>query len=627
MDQVVCKNILQSIKSNDLVSFSASIKGKENLCFGRFPILTLCYLYNAKKILSKYERVLRGIDKYHVVLEDFEIFLTFRKVCGRTLRLYLKEGSIVSPIEMLAILHKDGLVKKNFKYIIKNEKILNNLKAIYSIHNQQVQIYTSIIKIGNRPFSSYQQRQRKFAIILSSIFIVILSAGYLCAGLTIGLGTSWSYFAIGSKTQLQKALNSNGSYILNDDIQIDTLNFIDSFSGEIDGKGHTIYIDKISNNSLIAVNNGTIKNLNIVYRVMEITDQSASLSLLVGENNGVVDNISILSKNLKVNCLKSSSEDIFINGFANINNNIISNCSLDIRLDVVTSGQGECYVSGFVGKNKNLIDNCVLLQGSLFSTTEADVSGVVFENDLNAKVTNCKNYATISQSSSADIWSPNVAGIVLTNYGLIKSSHNYGNLTVNDTCDTTTSSGAVFLGGIASLNYRNIENSLSNAELIARSISKIIYCGGISAYSNYYIPEQSNISYIPEIRDCGVSAKIDVLSQNETAYVFCGGFSGYIWGVIADGYSVSTFVQGNTAEKYFVGTAVGSAYLQYQIFSTNICLETSNVFVTDRDNVLYQIGSLVNNGSIVSAGVDNPNNGIITSTEDQIKSKEVYWNE
>ena len=55
MNKVEYNFIINAIKSNDLVLFAKFIKNNENVSFGRFPILTLLYLYNSKKIIKVYK--------------------------------------------------------------------------------------------------------------------------------------------------------------------------------------------------------------------------------------------------------------------------------------------------------------------------------------------------------------------------------------------------------------------------------------------------------------------------------------------------------------------------------------------------------------------------------------------
>lgn len=49
------REIIEIIKRDDLIAFLSLSKNENllNLSFGRFPILSLCYLYNAKKIVKK----------------------------------------------------------------------------------------------------------------------------------------------------------------------------------------------------------------------------------------------------------------------------------------------------------------------------------------------------------------------------------------------------------------------------------------------------------------------------------------------------------------------------------------------------------------------------------------------
>lgn len=138
MNQVVANKIFTAIKSDNLVDFSSLIKGRESICFGRFPVLTVCLLFKAKKIIKKFKNELLNQSKFAFVVENFEIYKKFRTVAGRALRLYVQEDSIVSPVEMLAILGKDKLVKKYFKLSTNKDKIVDKLTKIYSFSSQKI---------------------------------------------------------------------------------------------------------------------------------------------------------------------------------------------------------------------------------------------------------------------------------------------------------------------------------------------------------------------------------------------------------------------------------------------------------------------------------------------------------
>src|SRR5574344_941272 len=138
--QKECENIIFSIKSDDLTSFCKILREQENLCFGRFPLLSVCLLYNSKRILKKYRKSLEHIKDFCVVFEPFFLAKDFMKVAGKSMRLY--QNKIVYPIEMLALFHKDFQVKKTY-YFYDNyfdynfTKItFDNLQTLYSTFGQ-----------------------------------------------------------------------------------------------------------------------------------------------------------------------------------------------------------------------------------------------------------------------------------------------------------------------------------------------------------------------------------------------------------------------------------------------------------------------------------------------------------
>ena len=81
MDSEKLKQIFDAIKTDDLKSFSSFMLSKNdlNICFGRFPLLSLCYLYKSYKIIDEYEVDLISVKNYTVVDEYYEIYLEFKK--------------------------------------------------------------------------------------------------------------------------------------------------------------------------------------------------------------------------------------------------------------------------------------------------------------------------------------------------------------------------------------------------------------------------------------------------------------------------------------------------------------------------------------------------------------------
>ena len=55
MSQEIYTNLINAIKSDNLAVFSKLIKTNKNLSLGRFPVLSICYMYSAKQIINHFE--------------------------------------------------------------------------------------------------------------------------------------------------------------------------------------------------------------------------------------------------------------------------------------------------------------------------------------------------------------------------------------------------------------------------------------------------------------------------------------------------------------------------------------------------------------------------------------------
>ena len=631
MNQVSHTILLNAIKTDNLVLFSSEIKGCENVCFGRFPLLSLCYLYNAKKIIKNYKNKLLEVRIYKVVTEPIELYKKFKTIAGRCLRLYVKEGCFVTPLEMLALLHKDFEVKKIYKTIYKNENVINNLKTIYYIFGQDIKIDNSKIKIGRKVLSAYQKLPYKISFFASLGLIFLVCVFYLIAGFTTGLGTNISPYLVKSQAQLIQAFNSTGSYVLKSDIELNSSLNIGEFDGVFDGGDHTIYVKDL-NSFLVVKNNGTIKNLNIVYSNTQ-KEISNSVGLLAQINNGTIDNVKITVDSLKLTCNKSSNNDIYITGFVQTNNGYVENCSLKTNMIVDGVGDGECMVAGFVGTNNNTVTNCTFLQESSVTTTEADVAGVVVTNSFGATVNGCKNYANLCQTSQKNGWSPNVAGIAINNAGTLKNCLNKGMLSAISTNEETEANGYVYLGGICATNTSVIERCKNDADLTATSQKIEIYCGGISAYS--FESSDKNNATIPNLKNCGVEGHISVETKSTDAKVYVGGIGGAFCGYINDCFSLASFEKGYTKEQYYVGTVIGLnysiPYFNGLFYQEIFYVFPKNSFVLNQSNVGCQIAAvkrLAVEGQPIASELVYESEGLVTvEDENQIKQKEIYWNE
>lgn len=628
MQQDKYSQILQAIKEDNLVVFSSLIKGNKSLSFGRFPILSLCYLYNAKKIIKNFEIDLLKIKTFIFAQEPIFLYKDFKIVAGKCMRLYLSDGAVVLPLEMLALMHKDKKLKKLFNSNKTFISSTDNLKKIYTIYGQNVDIKDDKIKISKAKLTYKQKKSYKLAIILATSCLAFISICMGIFGLTTGFGTNICPFVVCSQTQLSKALKTNGNYVLSSNITVTDFLSDSTFSGTLDGKNKTLFIDDTSLNYLVLQNKGIIKNLNIVYKNID-RQTSSGFSLLANKNFGTIQNVNIVTKDITINVTKNQNSEIYINGFANINSGKIKNCTLSTNMQVSASGSGECFVSGFVGKNIGKIENCIFNKNSNITTLESDLSGIVTTNEFGATIEKSKNYATLTQNSTENGWNPNVAGIVQTNYGETLNCYNFATLTNLSLNENQSISGEAYLGGICAMNYNKIYKCLNKGNLVASSKNIIIYCGGISAYSYRFVNNQKVINSV--INNCGVDCKVSVTTEHNNAYAFVGGVCGLLYGESTNCYSVANYTTGFDSTKYFVGSYLGSAYTELVFdgsqIKTYIRVTIANDFVLAQSNITYQIASLIS-GNQIMAGIDSPNEEIKTlSSLDQIKEQGVYFDE
>ena len=593
--------LFEAIKNDNIELFSSLITKNENISFGRFPLLTLCYLYKAKTIIKDYEKQLLQISKYVVKdYEPFEIYKKFKIYAGRTLRLYSFEN-IVTPIEMLAIMHKDSKVKRLFKENNFDEKIINNLKTIYTIFAQKVEIENNYIKIKSKPLSCYNKYLHRVATYVSLSFVVLGVFIYFLAGVTTGIGTNISPYIIYNETQLYMALKSNGSFKLAQDITLNSFSNSLNFSGVLDGDKHTIYINELPNESLINNNFGKIKNLNLVYNNVD-KEISNSVSLFCNKNTGIISNVSINCPQLNLTCYKGQ-KDIFVTSFVQENYGRVTNCNLLLKSQLSSSGEGKCSFGGFVSNNYNTVEDCIFDNGSCIESVDVDIAGIVANNNINGTIKDCYNYAKLSQTNNSASWSPNTAGIVLTNKGLTKNCYNFESLQVisnstieneEDEKDKILTDHSIYLGGICARNFNKIDKCINKGNIISKSNRIVSFIGGIVSYS----VTNTEVNTASLINASGVDCKISYESNNEKAYVFVGGLAGFLNGKVSNCYSLATMQQISSqselnisqdeTEKYFVGSCIGLTNWEF-VYVFNTVINCSLYMFAENNSVFNNV--------------------------------------
>ncbi len=284
------KRLVTSIKQDDVAEFSENFdKTTASACAGRFPLLSLCYLYDSRKILKKYEGELLGVSRYTVFDEDRESFAAFRVKAGRALRLYLHLTDVVTPLEMLAVLGKHEYLAEVYAKGYKDEKSRANIEYIVkTLYDSPLEFGRNEVIIHNKKMSSAQKKTVWIACVVSVVFCVMAVLG-LFAGLKAGRGTEESPVFITNENQLALALQGTGYYKLKNDITW-TQEGRENFAGTLDGNGHTLTY-AATGKPLAATLSGTVKNLKIITRFSVRTEEN--YSVLFGENQGTIDNVQV----------------------------------------------------------------------------------------------------------------------------------------------------------------------------------------------------------------------------------------------------------------------------------------------------------------------------------------------
>lgn len=477
------KQLFEAIKKDDLKSFSSLMPTNSdlNLCYGRFPILSIMYLYSSFKLISKYEKLLMPIHNFNRTFEPFELYDTFKKRAKKSLR-FFEDENIVYPILMLAVLKEKLILTNNYKFLYKNEEILQKMQKIYKI-NYNLTVKPQGLKIEFERENLTIKQKVVFGVIsfvcclliaLSSILISVVSNN-------IGLGTASNPIKISTANEFIQALkNGNQHYVLTSNITINGGYIANEFSGMISGGDYVITIDGDFDSPLIKTMSGSLKNLKIKCNdnKIKITQNSAIISEKI---TGNVENCEIFGQ---ISLDYDASEDVYFGLFASVSEGTIQNSKTNISASVVNNNQSNAYFASMVGINQEnaKILSCESGVGTILADT-VDIAGIACENY--GEINLCENKLSLNQTSNKE-WHPNVAGIVIQNYGNVVDSKNSGDIYAESKISLiSVNIFYVFAGGIACDNYGKISQCKNYGDVTGKGDSSNVVVGGLASQNVY----------------------------------------------------------------------------------------------------------------------------------------------
>lgn len=634
--------ILNAVKTDDIKLFSyltEQKKGLLSLSFGRFPILSLCYLYKAAKITAAYEKLLLQTTAYVIEEEDFASYKRFRVRAKTCMRLYRGKGLFVTPLEMLAVLGETYKLVYLYPKITKSPDLADNIKKIYRIlHKREAASENGNLKIKRNNLTVWARAAVAAILIVAVLMIALPSAAIANVTMLTGDGSPENPYKISGEAQLASAFGSGNLYYkLTKDIVLGSAWTPANLSANLDGGGHTVYLGDKAVSGFIGVLSGTINNIRFVF---------ADFNLSIDTNKGMlITNITGSAVNIRTKITASlteavSDKDIYVSCFALENSGTVSNCTVSYNVKFEGNGEKDAYLAGLVAWNRGTVDACSSAEGSVFETVTVDASGLVTENGEKGNITSCHNNAHITQTSDVELWSPNASGIAGINLGTIRDCTNNAIISSASTSLTedanvyslaggisSTNNGEIsvclnygavsassinltsYAGGIASINNKSITKSKNDAKIQSHSTRKNAFAGGVAAY-NY-----TNASVIDNSCSYGQIQINNEVYQDKYDYIsFAGGIAGRNDGEVINSYSCSTFaLETEEGSNYFLGGIMGLA-------SYNA--KGQNNYYLARANVSYGNAAIMNYINITEG---NDVGVTLLSGIEQLKEKEVYW--
>lgn len=517
MEKQELKGLFEAIKKDDIKSFSSIMLSNSdlNICFGRFPILSLCYLYGSYKILEKYEKLLFPIKNFVVVDEYYEIYLKFKRHAKKCLKLYVYDDKIVYPIEMLAILDERFMISKYYNLLYKNEEILTNLQKIYKINKKtEIEVSMQSIKIEKRKLKPVEWLFAGIATCLLAVVSAFSIFSYVFVKDKFGVGTASNPIKISTEQELQTAIKKGKAcYILENDITLTKEWTACYFKGSIFGDGHKIVAGEHMPDGFIVNLSGTVRDLAIEANLSD-KNVSENFGFFARESSGSIINCSV-SGNFEFEAY--NDDDVYLSLVVSDNDGVIENCSVDAKVNLKNNRSSNCYFAMIAGKNDGTVKNSKTTTGEIVSDT-VDVAGVVGENNGNIEI--CENKINVNQQSGSSEWNPNTAGVCVTNNGTVKNCKNFGEITSASSTTEKPQEGdiAVVCGGIVCDNNGEVINCRNTGKITAKSDIALCYAGGIVARNIL------NDTY-PKLEKNKAECDIDVYSKSNALYV--GGVAGF----------------------------------------------------------------------------------------------------
>ena len=601
MAQSIENSLLEAVKKDDIKAFNALMENARCGAYrlGRFPVLSLLYLYKSKKILSAYEEKFIKNTNFEELREPAEISSKFSKKAGKCLRLYLNE--VVTPLEMLLILDKTRRLKRVYPMTKPSSAVKERLQSVYAIkYSLNVKFEGSEIILDRRPLS-YREKKQIATACLCSALAVVIAVGVPVT--TVALIPKPVEGEVKKLSEINFA--SKKEYTLKRDIVVPENYSVEKMNCKITGGGKKLIFGKGASfgefngtmSDLIIESSGnplfttvsesaTVKNLTLnVSSSLSTADSTAFFAIV---NYGKIEDVTV---NVSGTVSAVAGENSVTMGGLVLNNaykydfnttkeiyGTIKNCTFNYSVSLQGEAGADAAFGGIAGFNNGELLDCTV-NGKIASDT-VDIAGVCVSNG--GLLSRDINGADLLQVSANAGWSPNTCGIVYENTNAIEYCENRGKISAVSTSEKTEEGlvptcfaagicgfnlrgfnyygqiafcsnsgeivaegkGTAFIGGIAARSYSLIYNCVSGGDISVKADS--VCAGGILGYSMVYSFGAGGTA-----QSCISAGKISVEAGGEDS-----SFAGGIVGLVQEYALQNQYFGGSVIDCYFTGESV-----------------------------------------------------------------------
>ena len=547
MDYGKQRELLEAIKSDDVKRYAALADGRVgSLRMGRFPVLSLFYLYDAKKLTSLYEDEYVGNNGWEELPEFPELSAKFQKVAGKALRLYQNE--VVSPMEMALLVGKTGKVRRLVSAARLTAAQKNRMVSLYSVNYSLPLRFTDRGAEFPNPPMGYEKKKKLF-LSVASLFLVVallISTPFVVNVFVPFIGVETAYDEepvdptpdpvpdvptdeiVPAADFSEIDFASTKAYKLTSDVVLPAGFFVETVNCTLDGDGKKV--TSTGGCSVFGTIAGTVKNIDF-FISSGTWETSENFSFVAQYNRGVMEDLTLtVSGKLVVRAAEEKTQDqLYLGGFAlsntavNNSTGIIKNCSAQYDLIVEGERVANASFAGVCAVNNRLVQECVV--SGAITTEDCDVGGICVENGY--LLYQDVNRTTISQSTSEKAWSPLCAGVVLKNVAsfytnsTVRECENEGAVSVRSEYrsegafeDDHEFAGAES-GGIVGTNEGGaIYDCTNSGAVTATSVECVSYAGGICAMTKTI---SSGIS-TPTLNGCVNAGGVTVETERTSGF-------------------------------------------------------------------------------------------------------------